>query len=161
MVEAAEAGHAAAAASVAPRLAARGDLASAARCFALAADAGDAESANEIGVLLLQGDEAETGVRRDAVVARLAEDHALARNIGERIADLPCINYVLPVETNIVIFELADGAPTAAEVVERLLASGVRVGAFGPRTIRAVTHLDVDAASGDSLVQALAEVAAG
>jgi len=34
----------------------------------------------------------------------------------------------------------------AATLVERLLARGVRMGALGPRTVRAVTHLDVSAA---------------
>ena len=48
------------------------------------------------------------------------------------------------VETNIVVFELADDAPDAATVVARARERGVLVFAFGPRTIRAVTHLDVD-----------------
>jgi len=51
-----------------------------------------------------------------------------------------------------VFFELA-GALTAPAAVERLLASGVRMGALGARTIRAVTHLDVDA---DGIERALA-----
>jgi threonine aldolase len=49
------------------------------------------------------------------------------------------------VETNLVFFELT-GALDAETVVERLLARGVRMGAMGRRTIRAVTHLDVSAA---------------
>jgi threonine aldolase len=79
-------------------------------------------------------------------VERLAEDHANARRLAEGLAALPGV--VLDpatVETNIVLFELT-GPLDAAGFVERLLAHGVRTGAMGPRTVRAVTHLDVRAA---------------
>ena len=46
------------------------------------------------------------------------------------------------VETNIVIFEL-NCTVDAAQLLASLLAQGVRMGAMGPRTVRAVTHLDV------------------
>jgi threonine aldolase len=46
------------------------------------------------------------------------------------------------VETNIVIFELR-GTVDAARALSNLLGRGVRMGAMGPRTVRAVTHLDV------------------
>jgi threonine aldolase len=36
-----------------------------------------------------------------------------------------------------------DGAVDATRVLATLLARGVRMGAMGPRTVRAVTHLDV------------------
>ncbi len=48
------------------------------------------------------------------------------------------------VETNIVVFRLAESAPDSATVVAQARERGVLVFAFGPRTIRAVTHLDVD-----------------
>jgi threonine aldolase len=48
-------------------------------------------------------------------------------------------------ETNIVVFHLEAGAPDAAEVVRRAGEQGVLVLAFAERTVRAVTHLDVDA----------------
>jgi threonine aldolase len=78
-------------------------------------------------------------------VERLAEDHANARLIGERLAQSPRIEVDLDrLETNIVLFGLADGAPDAETVVSGARERGVLVFAFGPRTIRAVTHLDVD-----------------
>src|SRR6266850_4189503 len=78
-------------------------------------------------------------------VKRLAEDHANARRLAEGLAKLPGIMLdPSTVETNIVIFELR-GATDASTLVARLLERGVRVGAMGPRTIRAVTHLDVSA----------------
>jgi threonine aldolase len=46
------------------------------------------------------------------------------------------------VQTNIVIFELREGAD-ATTVISRAAERGVLVVAFGPRRVRAVTHLDV------------------
>jgi threonine aldolase len=80
----------------------------------------------------------------DHHVGRLADDHANARGIGERLAASRRIHLDLAkVATNIVVFELADDAPDAPTVVSRAKERGVLVFAFGPRKIRAVTHLDV------------------
>ena len=78
-------------------------------------------------------------------VERLAEDHANARLIADVLARSPNI-LIDPdrVETNIVVFHLAEEAPDAATVVAEARERGVLVFAFGPRTVRAVTHLDVD-----------------
>src|SRR5712691_7691489 len=86
-------------------------------------------------------------------VNRLAEDHAHARRLAEGLAVLPGI-VIDPaaVETNLVFFDVT-GALDAPTAVERLAAQGVLMGASGPRTIRAVTHLDV---SGAQVEQALA-----
>ena len=79
-------------------------------------------------------------------VKRLAEDHANARRLAEGLATLPGVAIEpASVETNLVFFELT-GRLDAPTLVERMLARGVRMGAMGPRTIRAVTHLDVSAA---------------
>jgi len=91
----------------------------------------------------------------DHHVDRLAEDHDLASDLGQRIAGMSGVKTVMPVETNIVIFDLQDDAPMAAEVAARLEAAGVIIGAFGPRRIRVVTHLDVDAAAGRALIEGL------
>ena len=74
----------------------------------------------------------------DHHVDRLVDDHAHARLIGDRLAP---VADVVPVESNIVVFRLRSG--DAADVVAAAQAEGVLVMAFGPRTIRAVTHLDV------------------
>ncbi len=82
----------------------------------------------------------------DHHVERLADDHANARIIGERIAQSEWVDVDLDrLETNIVVFKLRAGAPDAAEVVRRAGEHGVLVLAFAERTVRAVTHLDVDA----------------
>jgi threonine aldolase len=76
-------------------------------------------------------------------VDRLAEDHANARRLAEGLAELPAVKLDLAdVETNIVFFDVT-GALDAPAVVDRFLALGVRMGALGPSTVRAVTHLDV------------------
>ena len=78
-------------------------------------------------------------------VKRLAEDHANARRLAEGLAALPGVTLdPATVETNLVFFELT-GPVDAPSFVDRLLAHGVRMGAMGPRTVRAVTHLDVSA----------------
>ena len=92
----------------------------------------------------------------DYHVERLADDHALASSIEARVSILPGVERVLPVETNIVIFDLAPTAPDAATLVDLLKDDGVIIGAFGPRRIRAVTHLDVDEAAGAVLCDSLA-----
>ncbi len=82
----------------------------------------------------------------EANVERLADDHANARVIGERLAASPWVEIDLGrLATNIVVFHLREGAPDAAEVVRRAGEEGVLVLAFAERTVRAVTHLDVGA----------------
>jgi threonine aldolase len=91
-------------------------------------------------------------------VDRLAEDHANARRLADGLAELPGISLdPKTVETNIVFFDLT-GALNAPSAVEALLARGVRMGAMGSRTIRAVTHLDVSAAQIDRALAAAREV---
>ena len=80
----------------------------------------------------------------DHNVTRLTEDHANARLLAEELASVRGIDLDLAtVQTNIVIFRMAEGAPDAATVVARAKEKGVLVGAFAARTVRAVTHLDV------------------
>jgi threonine aldolase len=75
---------------------------------------------------------------------RLSEDHANARLLAERLAGLRGVKLDLAtVQSNIVIFHLEQDAPDAATIVARAQETGVLVSAFGVRTVRAVTHLDV------------------
>ena len=80
----------------------------------------------------------------DHNIDRLGEDHANARLLAERLAGLRGVELDLAtVQSNIVIFHLAEGTPDAAKIVARAQAQGVLVSAFAARTVRAVTHLDV------------------
>ena len=70
-------------------------------------------------------------------VERLAEDHANARLLADRLAELPGIA-IDPetVETNIVFFDVAGTDMTAGQVAEGLAEHGVRVGPMGESLIR-------------------------
>jgi threonine aldolase len=97
----------------------------------------------------------------DHHVERLAEDHVNARLVGGRLFSCPGVAIDLEaLETNILVFSLRDGAPDAATVVARAAERGVKVLAFGPRTIRAVTHLDVSRADCERAADVLAEAVA-
>jgi threonine aldolase len=77
---------------------------------------------------------------------RLPEDHANARVLAEALAaGAPVQLELSTVQTNIVVFHIPESLPLDAPALSALArARGVLVNAFGPRTIRAVTHLDVD-----------------
>ena len=80
----------------------------------------------------------------DHHMARLVEDHENAAVIASRLAESPRI---MPgadtVQTNIIVFSVTADAPDAPTIVARARERGVLIIAFGPRTIRLVTHLDV------------------
>ena len=90
----------------------------------------------QVGVLAAAG-----LVALEQQIDRLAEDHLLARRFAERIAAIPGVS-VDPgrVQTNIVIFEVPQGAK---ELAERWKEEGVRSLALDDRRVRAVTHYDV------------------
>lgn len=74
---------------------------------------------------------------------RLADDHAKARRLAEGIAEISAFEIDLEsVQTNIVMFDVVDG--DVSGILERLRDEGVLMVPFGPRTIRATTHRDVD-----------------
>ncbi len=92
---------------------------------------------------------------------RLSDDHENARLIAGRLSQSAMLSIDLDaVQTNIVIFHLTPAAPDATAMIAGAAARGVLAFAFGPRTIRVVTHMDVSrdecAAAAETLV-ALAE----
>ena len=91
----------------------------------------------------------------DHNVDRLADDNDLAERIGKEIASLPQVSKVFPVETNIVIFEMAGDAPLAKDMLKLLAQDGILAGEFGERRLRVVTHHDVDQNAANALMAAL------
>jgi threonine aldolase len=74
---------------------------------------------------------------------RLVEDHRRARMLArgaERIEGLR----VEPPDTNIVMLDIEAPGVTAAVILSFLAERGVLMVPFGPKRIRAVTHMDVD-----------------
>ena len=98
----------------------------------------------------------------DHHLQRLPEDHANARAFAERLkAGAAVLLDLATVQTNIVVFHLPPAGPIDAPTLSaRARERGVLVNAFGPRTVRAVTHLDVShaqcVAAADGLVALLA-----
>ncbi|PVY42389.1 threonine aldolase family protein [Pontibacter virosus] len=78
----------------------------------------------------------------DHHVARLAEDHRKAKVIEQVLREADYVDYVMPVETNIVILKLNDRYKDT-DFVALLAEQNIRAGSFGPQMIRFVTHLDV------------------
>jgi threonine aldolase len=92
-------------------------------------------------------------------VDRLAEDHANARRLALGLAELPGVAIdPATVETNLVYFEVTRDGLDAEAFDAGLRRHGVRMGAAGPRRVRAVTHLDVDAGGIDRALRAAAAV---
>ena len=93
---------------------------------------------------------------------RLAEDHANARRIADVLASCRGVRLDLStVQTNILVFDLAEGAPDAATLVARARDQGVLINAFGPRRVRVVTHLDVTPPQCERAAGILAALAEG
>jgi threonine aldolase len=79
--------------------------------------------------------------------------------IAERLAaSRKFIIDLATVQTNILVFDLSADAPVAPAVVTRARERGVLIFAFGPRTIRAVTHLDVSREDCERAADVLLEI---
>ena len=78
----------------------------------------------------------------DNHVQRLAEDHRHARLIAEALQAKDFTGELLPVETNILIFEVK-GRYTAPQLAAALKEKGILVIAISPAQVRMVVHLDI------------------
>jgi threonine aldolase len=94
----------------------------------------------------------------DHHVDRLKDDHRRAQRLASGLTGFPGVR-VKPeeVETNIVLVEIEDPELTVPALLEALERRGVKMVAFGPRRIRAVTHLDVDDAGIERAIAAFGE----
>jgi threonine aldolase len=88
-------------------------------------------------------------------IDRLADDHLHARQLADSLAALPGVGYIRPVQTNIVIFDVQQPAEI---ILSQLAGKGIKAAAFGPKTIRLVTHLDVERAGIEYAVEVLGEL---
>ena len=80
----------------------------------------------------------------DHHLERLKEDHQNAKRLAVGLKEFKGVS-IEPkyVETNIVIFDVANTGMTGSQVAEAMKKEGVLIHAFGRTQIRLVTHLDV------------------
>jgi threonine aldolase len=93
----------------------------------------------------------------DHHVARLASDHQHAKRIGEALQKHPLVKMVLPVETNLVIFELIDGRDPKAFIAS-MKGKGILLLTISDKRLRIVTHLDVSNDMVDYFLKALTDL---
>ncbi len=74
-------------------------------------------------------------------IERLKEDHQKAKGLGSTLENLAYVKKVLPVHTNIVVFEVIDKIDYTT-IINKLEEKNLKSVAFGPQQIRLVTHLD-------------------
>lgn len=81
----------------------------------------------------------------DNNIERLADDHENAKILAQGLSEMDEIEIVPDdVESNIVAFNIKSPDMSSVKLQNTLKENGVLVLAIGPKTIRAVTHLDVD-----------------
>jgi len=90
-------------------------------------------------------------------ISRLKTDHFHAKALEAVIKDLSWAKDVIPVETNIVVAELArpDELP---EILQKLKEQGILAMAFGPGMMRMVTHLDITSNDIDKTISKLISI---
>jgi threonine aldolase len=87
-------------------------------------------------------------------IERLQQDHIHARKIAAELIKKDFIGKILPVETNILIFEVTN-AYTPVSFTEYLKKKGILCIAISPTQVRMVTHLDITPKMVDELVHIL------
>ncbi len=70
-------------------------------------------------------------------------DNARAKELGKILIEQDYIDSVRPVQSNIVIFDLKSRI-TAHQYLEAIKEKGILASAFGPNTVRFVSHLDIN-----------------
>jgi threonine aldolase len=100
-------------------------------------------------------------VALETMVDRLPEDHATAKYLAEGMAQIPGIEVVYPVETNLVYIDVSGTGMTAQQVVAELDPVGVRLGAFyDEKKLRCVTHYEITRDDCDTAIAALSKLVA-
>lgn len=74
-------------------------------------------------------------------ITRLKEDHVRAKKIETMLMSLPYVDSILPVDTNILIFDI-NPKISGADFEKTLFDNQIKIAAFGKQTIRFVTHMD-------------------
>ena len=90
---------------------------------------------------------------------RLHEDHANARFLAERLAEIPGLKvYPEKVKTNIVVVDPGEMGIGSAEMLQKLRRNGVIGGSVNESLVRLLTHHDVSRADCERAVEIVREV---
>jgi threonine aldolase len=92
----------------------------------------------------------------DNNIDRLKEDNNNARKLGAVLKELPYVENVRPVKTNIVIFDVKSPL-TSALFIQQLKEKNILASPFGPMTVRFCTHLDLSESMIDETIKILKE----
>lgn len=90
--------------------------------------------------------------------ARLKEDHARARRLGEGLKSIPGLQVVGEVQTNIVILEVRASQWDSARLVKAWRDEGILANAVSPRRIRLVTHYQISDAHVEAVIDATGRI---
>ncbi|MFL5772911.1 MAG: threonine aldolase family protein, partial [Flavisolibacter sp.] len=90
-------------------------------------------------------------------IERLAMDHDHAKKIGDALIRHPSIKTVLPVETNLVIFELAD-EKKPKEFIAFMKQHNILLLTISDKRLRLVTHLDISSEKVDYFIKVLGQI---
>lgn len=86
-------------------------------------------------------------VALDEGIERLSEDHDNARFLADALGSIDGLRIERPVETNIILLDVAGTKLSASMVQAGLADHGVRGGVFGPTAMRLITHRDTPRAA--------------
>ena len=85
-------------------------------------------------------------------IERLAVDHSHARTIAAALEKKDFVKSIMPVETNIIIFELGGAMDCARSLSADLREKGILTIAIAANQVRMVTHLDISPSMVDEVV---------
>ena len=95
----------------------------------------------------------------DNNVERMAEDHENAKIIGTHLSGIEGLEIdIQSIQTNIIIFKVVSKSLNAVDLGLHLEARGIRIGVMNERTVRIVTHLDVDRSAVIEFTKAIEDV---
>ena len=87
----------------------------------------------------------------DNNISRLKDDHHHAKTLAYALAETDYVHHVIPVETNIILFEVAKG--DADKIVQKFKDKGMLCSTTNDKTIRLVTHLDISPTMVDEAIE--------
>lgn len=90
-------------------------------------------------------------------VDRLQHDHQHAKLLADALGKRKFVGEILPVETNILIFEIKNGI-TASDFVDKLQEHNIKTLAISPTQVRMVLHLDITPAMVQKTIEVIENI---